>query len=80
MAKKLTLAEVANMEKNNLTPDEAAGVLGCDPHKIRVLAANEKGRASLGFPVVRIGQTTKIPRIPFLRAMGWEGEIKGATA
>ncbi len=80
MAKKLTMAEIAQMEKNNLTPDEAAGVLGCDPHKIRVLAANEKGRASLGFPVVRLGQITKIPRIPFLRAMGWEGEIKGATA
>ena len=28
MAKKLTLAEIAGMDKLNLTPEEAAGVLG----------------------------------------------------
>ena len=80
MAKKLTLAEIAGMDKLNLTPEEAAGVLGCDPHKIRVMAASQQGRADLGFPVIRMGQITKIPRVPFLRVLGWEGEVKGATA
>lgn len=80
MAKSMTLAEIAGMETVFLSAEEAAGVLGCDPHKIRVMAASQEGRADLGFPVIRLGQITKIPRVPFLRVLGWEGEVKGATA
>lgn len=79
MAKTLTLAEVAGMEDIFLTPETAAAVIGCDPHKIRVQASSTDGRAALGFPVVRLGTVTKIPRASFLRVMGWEGTIRGVT-
>lgn len=79
MRKNLTLAQIAGMEKDFLTPDEAACIIGCDPHRIRVQAATEAGRSALGFPVVRLGQVTKIPRIPFLRFMGCDDK-RGATA
>lgn len=82
MAKKavVPLSYWAEQTTHYLTPAEAAGVLGCDPYKISVMAATEAGRRDLGFPVIRLGKHTKIPRIPFLRYMGWEGEIKGASA
>ena len=80
MAKSLTLATVASMEDNFLTPDQVAGVIDCEPHNIRVQAATPEGRDALGFKVIRIGRMTKIPRIPFLRYMGWEGDVNGADA
>lgn len=63
-----------------LTPEQAAVVIGCDANVIRVAAATSEGRDALGFRAIRLGSTTKIPRIPFLRALGWEGEIVGAIA
>lgn len=79
MAKQhLTLAELAAMERSMLTPALVAGVMGCDPYKINVASMTEEGRAYLGFPVLRVGNRVKIPRIPFLRHMGWEGPIAGA--
>ena len=74
----LTMAEVAKMDCLTLTPDEAAKVLGCNAHSIRVMAQTPDGRQGLGFPVIRIGTDTRIPRGPFLRFMGWEGKINGA--
>ncbi len=79
MAKNLTLQQIASMDKDFLTPDEAACIIGCDPHRIRVQASTEKGRAALGFPVMRLGHVTKIPRVPFLRFMGCDDK-RGATA
>lgn len=70
----------ADKDEMYLTPKEAAAVIGCDPYKINVMARTEEGRQRLGFPVMCIGKWIKIPRIPFLRYLGWEGEIKGATA
>lgn len=64
----MTMAEIRAMDKPFLTPAEAAGVLGCDPHLIRVAARDNP--KMLGFPVVRVGSRTKIPRIPFLQVMG----------
>ena len=61
-----------------LTPAQAAEVTGSSPYYISVMAQTTEGRAGLGFPVMRVGRYTKIPRIPFLRFMGWEGEIAGA--
>jgi hypothetical protein len=43
------------------------------------MASTPDGRQGLGFPVIRLGTDTKIIRIPFLRFMGWEGKINGAT-
>lgn len=73
-----TLAHLAGQDSVYLIPEEAAVVLGCDRSYISVMAATQEGREALGFRVVRIGADTKIPRIPFLRFMGWEGAIKGA--
>lgn len=68
----------ATKDQMYLSPDEAAEVIGCDPHYIRVMASTSEGREALGFRVIRIGSVTKIPRIPFLRFLGWEGPIVGS--
>lgn len=72
------LATIAAQDSMYLLPEEAALVLGCDRGNINVMASTQEGREALGFRVVRIGSHTKIPRIPFLRFMGWEGKINGA--
>ena len=76
---KLTLAQVAVLDCSMLTPAQAAGVMGCSPYKINVASRTQEGREFLGFPVLRVGNRVKIPRIPFLRHMGWEGKINGAN-
>lgn len=75
----LTLEDVAKMSCVMLSPEQASDLLGCDRTNIQVMARTEEGRQALGFPVIRIGSYTKIPRIPFLRKLGWEGRINGAT-
>ena len=81
MAKpRLTLAAIAEMDCMYLIPAQVAPVLGCSQYYINVASQTPDGRAYLGFPVTRIGNRVKIPRIHFLRFMGWEGQIKGATA
>lgn len=73
MAKRPTLAEIAAMEGDCLTPEEVSGVLGCTPYSISVMAETADGRDALGFRVIRIGTRTKIPRRAFLDFMGWQG-------
>lgn len=73
-----TLHDIAMMDKTVLIPEEAASVLGVKPQAIRLMAETSTGREALGFPVIRLGRQTRIPRIPFLHYMGWEGEITGA--
>lgn len=75
----LSLSEIAQMESKTLTPEDVAAALNCTPHAVRLMASTPEGRNGLGFPVIRIGSHTKIPRAPFLRYMGWEGKINGAT-
>ena len=75
----VTLAGLAKMDAEMLTPEFAALALGVNANSIRISARTEEGRNGLGFPVVRIGTRTLVPRIPFLRFLGWEGEIVGAT-
>ena len=62
-----TLEEVRASSRDVLTPADVAPVLGCDPHYIRVAARQCPER--LGFPVVLIGNRTKIPRIAFIKFM-----------
>lgn len=69
----MTLKEIAAMTGATITPAVAAKALNGDPQYIRDAALKEPER--LNFPTIRIGRRTKIPRIPFLRAMGYEGEI-----
>ena len=47
-----------------LLASDIAPVLGVDPNSIRKQADVEPG--ALGFPVIRIGSKTLIPRVPFL--------------
>lgn len=72
-----SLAMLAELDKTFLTPNQVAPILECNAHLIRLMARNPEYRQRLGFPVVVIGTRTKIPRIPFLRYMGWRGMIKG---
>ena len=61
----MTLTEIRRSDKAFLIPKDIAGVLACDPHAIRVGAAN----GTLPFPYVRCGNRTKIPREGFLAWM-----------
>ncbi len=73
----MTLKEIAQLDRPYLTPAQAAPILNCNPYFISLMAKTEENRKALGFPVIRMGTRTKIPRIPFLRIMGWEGDIVG---
>lgn len=66
----MTLDEIRNSTKDVLTPADIADVLNADPQDIRIQARTAPER--LGFPVIIIKSRTKIPRVPFLRAMGFE--------
>ena len=72
----MNLAEIKAMDRDVITPAQAAGVLGCDPHYIRV-AAREKPEL-LGFPVILIESRVKIPRLAFIRYM--EGKVDETSA
>ena len=61
----MTLAEIKELDCDVIAPAQAAGVLKCDPHFIRLMARSDPLR--LGFPVVVMNSRTKIPRIPFIR-------------
>lgn len=66
----MTLDEIRTSDKTFLTPADVAGVLAADAQSIR-LQAREFPEA-LGFPVICVGNRTKIPRKPFLRFLGEE--------
>lgn len=68
----MTLAEIKALDKDIITPAQAAGPLGCDPQYIRV-AARQRPEL-LGFPVTLIGSRVKIPKLPFIRYMEGEQE------
>lgn len=74
----MTLQEIATYDRDYLTPTQAAPVLGCNPYFINLMSKTEQDRKALGFPVIRVGTRVKIPRIPFLHFMGYQGEIVGA--
>ncbi|MGN0776724.1 MAG: hypothetical protein ACI4MM_08635 [Candidatus Ventricola sp.] len=59
------LEALKTLDKLMITPAEAAPVIGCDPHYIRLMARSDPEK--LGFPVTVVGTRTKIPRIPFIR-------------
>lgn len=66
------LEELAKLDSVFLTPAQAAPALGCNPYLINLMANDEAKRSLLGFPVILIGCRVKIPRIPFLKFLGWE--------
>ena len=66
----MTRAEIIQSEREFLTPADIAEILESDAQSIRQQA--EVDAAALGFPVVRIGTRTKIPRQRFVEFMGWK--------
>jgi hypothetical protein len=66
--RRLTLEELIDSDKECFTPDDICGVLGVDPHSIRIAAKQRPDL--LGFNFFFIGTRMKIPRIPFLQKMG----------
>lgn len=66
----MTLDEIKSSDKVFLTPVDIADVIGSDPQTLRIIARDCPER--LGFPISRIGKYTRIPRIPFLRYIGYE--------
>lgn len=65
----MTLDEISALDRPMLLATEVAPVLGCDPQWVRDTARDNPD--ILGFPTVRIGTRTRIPRIPFLAYMGY---------
>ncbi|MDE7390637.1 MAG: hypothetical protein K2M82_06835, partial [Lachnospiraceae bacterium] len=61
----MTLNELKKLDRNVITPAEAASVMGCDPHYIRLQARTHP--ELLGFPVAVLRNRTKIPRLPFIK-------------
>lgn len=73
-----TLEQLASIPREYLIPTDVAPVLGVDAYSISVMVREDKrtGRSSFPFPTIRIGTRTKIPKRPFLAAMGYERSDK----
>lgn len=71
-----TLEQLAAIQREYLIPTDVAPVLGVDAYSISVMVREDKrtGRSSFPFPTIRIGTRTKIPKRPFLAAMGYREE------
>ena len=66
----MTLEEMTRANEVFVTPDDIAPILGVDAQSIRTEAGRDVCR--LGFHVIRMGNRTMIPRIPFLQYIGAE--------
>lgn len=67
------IRQIQEMVSPTITPALAAAALNCDPQLIRFRA--QRTPHLLGFPVVLVGNRTKIPRIPFLNfLLGGDGK------
>lgn len=75
-----TLEQLAAIPREYLIPTDVAPVLGVDAYSISVMVREDKrtGRSSFPFPTIRIGTRTKIPKRPFLVAMGYREEREDA--
>lgn len=68
-----SLAEIAALDCPCIRPSDVAGALGCDAYLINLLFK----RGTPPFPGFMSGNRCKIFRIPFLRQVGYQGEICG---
>ena len=64
----MTLEDIIRSDKPFITPQDAADVLQCSAQLIRIQARDNP--EALGFPVIRVGNRTKIPRKAYVRFMG----------
>lgn len=65
------LERIEALEKDMLAPADVCKVLKCAAYRINV--ATRDGKNPFPFPVIRLGNRVRIPKIPFLKAM--RGEI-----
>ena len=72
----MTVEELMKSDKEMLTPQDIAPILGCNHYKITVQARQDKrdGVNNLGFPAMVIGVHVKIPRRPFMKFLGLKEE------
>ena len=70
----MNIEEIKKSEKAFLVPKDVAEVIGCDPYTINIQAKEDKrnGVNSFPFPVLLMGSRVRIPRKPFLKAIGEE--------
>jgi hypothetical protein len=70
----MTIEQIINSTKEVLTPSDICAILGCSSYAITLQAREDRehGVNSFPFPVLIIGTRPKIPRIPFIRAMGYD--------
>lgn len=70
----MTIKEIKSLDRDFLLPSEVAGILGTTGYAITIQVREDKqnGINSFPFPTIRIGNRTKIPRAPFLAAMGYD--------
>lgn len=64
----MTLDEIKKSDAVFLLPSDISEVLDCDAQAIRDIARAEPER--LGFPIIRMGTRTRIPRKAFLKFLG----------
>lgn len=65
----MTIEDILQSTESFLSPADIADVLHCDPQSIRVQAQSDSSK--LGYPVIVINRRIRIPRIPFLRYLGY---------
>ena len=65
----MTLDEILTSTQPYLSPADIAPVLHCDPQCIREQARDDPTK--IGFPIIVMGHRVRIPRIPFLRYLGY---------
>ena len=63
---------LVNDKRAVITPQDAANVLQCSRYAINVMVKN----GECPFPAMMVGTRVKIPRIPFLKYLGY---LKEAT-
>ena len=68
----MTIEEVLTSDRPMLRPIDVAPIIGCDPQWVRDTARDNP--QALGFPALVVGTRIKIPRIPFLRFLGYGEE------
>lgn len=68
------LDRIAALDKAMLVPTDVCKYLRCSAYTINV--ATMDGKNPFPFPIIRMGNRVRIPKIPFIKAMRGE-QIKG---
>ena len=65
-----TLEEIEALPKDFLVPKDIAAYLRCNPYTINIYTRN--GENPFPFPIIRLGNRVRIPKVLFLKAMRGE--------